>query len=174
MSYAIIKKITNGKEDDKESKQLTDGKEDDNTKEIEINTKEATLPSGLNNINWSLNSGLNVITGLNGSGKIKLLKYIYDNCKQKCEIRYIDVDYKPPIFRYKNEVDFEFSKNENGEIMHHGKIDPQGSINQSFISNIYLPHIDKDILNDIMTIRGNFLTQRGGLSEEVAEKTGMI
>ena len=75
MSYAIIKKITNGKEDDK-------------TKEIEINTKEATLPSGLNNINWSLNSGLNVITGLNGSGKTKLLKYIYDNCQEKCEIRY--------------------------------------------------------------------------------------
>ena len=76
MSYAIIKKITNRKEDDKESKQLTDGKEDDKTKEIEINTKEATLPSGLNNINWSLNSGLNVITGLNGSGKTKLLKII--------------------------------------------------------------------------------------------------
>jgi len=118
-----------------------------------------SIPIGLNKFNWQLNKGLNVITGLNGAGKTKLLKHIYGLNRSKYEMRYIDINYKPPIYKQVNELD-SYSRTIEGKILRPNGSNTNWESDTGSITDNYFPDIDKDILKEIMVLRHQFLSQR--------------
>lgn len=59
---------------------------------------------------WLDISGFSVIAGVNGSGKTKLLDWISKNriFNQKHLIRYVDINYKPPLEKYANVIESQY------------------------------------------------------------------
>ena len=116
------------------------------------------------NFAWSGITGFSVITGINGSGKTKLLEHISnsDHYNRSHLIRYIDVDYRPPLQKHANEIAGQYNfgmRNENGKYY---SIDKQDKANDwtssisTFKANNVLKMLDYPIIDNIIKERKKF------------------
>ena len=109
------------------------------------------IPSGQK---WLANTGLNIITSLNGRGKTSLLTAIHKNISNYKLVRFIDVDYKPPILA--SYTDYKLP------------MMTTLTLNNHYFSG----DIDADIIKNIMDTRANFNRHRGNTSYNEALKHG--
>ena len=125
--------------------------------EIKIDTNEGFFSD--KQFEWSKINNFSVITGINGSGKTKLLEYIdkSDEYIKSHLIRYIDVDYRPPSEKHANEIEkgYQFSvENTEGKYLSINKLDntTQDWTNNksSFKGNNVLKSLDYSIIDSII------------------------
>ncbi len=117
------------------------------------------------NFEWTGIKPFSIITGINGSGKTKLLEYI-DGSSVLTEnhlIRYIETNYKPPLEKHANELEskYTYKFNQIGDIYEVlQKADTSTreswSNNKSAIKKNVIKHIDYMILDGIIKQRIKF------------------
>lgn len=124
---------------------------------------------------WSSITPFSVITGINGSGKTKLLEHVANShhYTNSCLIRYIDVYYKPPLQKHANELAAGYSQsllNEDGKyygVTKDGqRTDRISSMNHFKNSNV-LATLDYAIIDNIVKDRKIFQNNTTQIRDEL-------
>lgn len=113
---------------------------------------------------WSDIGLFSIITGINGSGKTQLLKYIAnsDDLNRNCLIRYIDVNYRPPLEKHANEIENRFNHSLSTEEERYYATDKTGQRNDwtdskvNFKNNSTIANLDWAIIDSLIKVRKKF------------------
>ena len=127
---------------------------------------------------WSDISDFSVIAGVNGSGKTKLLDWISKNriFNQKHLIRYVDINYKPPLEKHANVIESQYHYKhfeENGKyyaIEKTGAKHDWDSDKNNFINNDVIRKIDYAILDQIIRERKKFNNNISEIKSELSKR----
>ncbi|MDE3016351.1 MAG: ATP-binding protein [Pseudomonadota bacterium] len=127
---------------------------------------------------WSEITNFSLITGINGSGKTKLLEYIANSTQYNKNhiIRYIDVDYGPPTQKHANEIESGFERTlkiEDGKYLildkNNNSHDWTNS-KDSFKSNNVLKSLDYSIIDSIIKERKKFQNDLDRIKSEIPKR----
>ncbi len=127
------------------------------------------------NFKWSDISNFSVIAGINGSGKTKLLNYISKrrDFNQEHLIRYVDIDYKPPLEKHANVIENQYQYRHLEENGKYYALDKTGAKHDwdydknNFINNGVIGKIDYAILGQIINERKAFNNDIDSLEAEI-------
>jgi ABC-type uncharacterized transport system ATPase component len=145
--------------------------------EIKIDASEGFFSD--KQFEWLEINNFSVITGINGSGKTKLLEYIdsSNEYKKNHVIRYIDVDYRPPSQKHANEIagQYRFSmQNIDGKYegidKRNNKTQDWTNNKETFKDNNVLKSLDYSIIDSIIQERKKFQNNDQESQEELTKR----